>query len=369
MWFIGKRGAAKAPLVKESSFRESRKDYRITPEGVVVFAFVLVTGLAWLFGLEGRPGWLAVSVYLGAPLIVLALMVFLPRWLFSLALLPPLVLAVFSVPEFSTVLPIAFVVTGALVVPSIQKMEEWERAIVLRFGKFHRVRGPGLFFLVPFADRVAQTVDLRIRVSDFTAETTLTRDSVTVTVDALCFWLVWDAEKAICEVEDYRDAVILSAKTALRSAVSRSDLSVFLENNEKIEEAIRSEVDCKTTDWGITVQHIEITDIQIPESLQVSLSRVAQAEREKRARVLLAEAEVEVARRYAEAARMYDEKPTAMALKNLAVLNEGLAAGNSMLLVPNSIADKIGETDVFGLEALAKLNRKERAEGPGEEGK
>ncbi len=359
IWDKKKNG--KEPLVRASPFRQARKDYRITPEGVVLFAFVLVAGLAWLFRYDGDLDPVAVAVYLGAPLLVLALMAVLPRWLFALATLPLLVLAVFLVPGFAPMLPVAFLVTGALAVPSIQKMEEWERAIILRFGKFHRVRGPGIFFLTPFADRVAEVVDLRIRVSDFSAETTLTRDSVTVTVDALCFWLVWDAEKAICEVEDYRDAVILSAKTALRSAVSRHDLSVFLGENEHIEEIIRAEVDAKTTEWGITVQHIEITDIQIPESLQVSLSRVAQAEREKRGRVLLAEAEVEVARKYGEAARIYDANPTAMTLKNLAILNEGLASGNSMMLVPNSITEKLEGKDLFGLQALGKMEAKEKA--------
>jgi len=357
-----KKVGGEKPLVKASPFRQTRKDYRITPEGVVVFVFVLVAGLAWLFRFEGSPGPLAMIVYFGAPLLVLAFMAFLPRWLFTLAMLPLLGLTVYEVPGFRSMLPIAFLVTGALVAPSIQKMEEWERAIVLRFGKFHRVRGPGLFFLAPFADRVAEVVDLRIRVSDFSAETTLTRDSVTVTVDALCFWLVWDAEKAICEVEDYRDAVILSAKTALRSAVSRNDLSEFLADNERIEELIRSEVDAKTTEWGITVQHIEITDIQIPESLQVSLSRVAQAEREKKGRVLLAEAEVEIAKRYAEAAKIYDADQTAMNLKNLAILNEGLASGNSMMLVPNSITEKLEGKDLFGLQALGKLDAREKAE-------
>ncbi len=247
-----------------------------------------------------------------------------------------------------------------LAVLSVRKMEEWERAIVLRLGRFHRVKGPGLILLAPGADRIASVVDLRIRVSDFTAETTLSRDSVTVTVDALCFWLVWDAEKAILEVQDYEAAVILSAKTALRNAVSSHDLSVFLERGPEIEEGIRAEVDAKTTEWGITVQHIEITDIRIPESLQVSLSRVAEAEREKKGRVLLAEAEVEIARKLEEAARVYESSDTALNLKRLSILNEGLDAGNSMMIVPNSIAERLEGDDLFGVQALGKMARAER---------
>lgn len=258
-----------------------------------------------------------------------------------------------------------FALAGLLVVLSVRKTDEWERAIILRLGKFHRVRGPGVFFVLPVVDWIASIVDLRIRVSDFTAETTLTRDSVTVTVDALCFWLVWDAEKAICEVQNYEEAVILSAKTALRSAVSSYDLSVFLENGDKIEEHIRRTVDQKTTDWGITVQHIEITDIQIPELLQDSLSYVAQAEREKKGRVLLAEAEIEIARKLETAGRVYAKNDIALMLKSMTILNEGLKAGNSMMLVPNSITEELEGKDVFGLQALAKMQKKERDENKG----
>jgi regulator of protease activity HflC (stomatin/prohibitin superfamily) len=178
-------------------------------------------------------------------------------------------------------------------------------------------------------------------------------------VDALSFWLVWDAEKAICEVEDYEEAVVLSAKTALRAAISKNDLTAFLERGDEIEAGIREEVDLKTTDWGVTVQHIEITDIQIPQELQDSMSRLAQAEREKRSRVLLAEAEIEIARKLEEAARIYGADGIAMKLKSLSILNEGLKAGSSMMLVPNSITEELKTKDIFGLEALAETRRKE----------
>jgi regulator of protease activity HflC (stomatin/prohibitin superfamily) len=214
-----------------------------------------------------------------------------------------------------------------------------------------------LFFLLPVADRVAQTVDIRIRVSDFSAQKTLTGDSVTVDVDALCFWLVWDPQKAVLEVENYFDAVVYSSKTALRSAVSSHDLSTFLERSDVIEKQIQEEVDKKTTDWGITVLHIEITDIQIPEPLQDSLSRVAQAEREKKGRVLLAEAEIEIAKKLEEAISIYAKNEGAMKLKILSILNEGLKAGNSMMLVPNSIAEELKTKDIFGLQALNEIKK------------
>ena len=249
-----------------------------------------------------------------------------------------------------------------ILVFSIRKADEWERAIVLRFGKFRKVKGPGLFFLVPLADRVAERVDIRIRVTDFSAQETLTLDSVTVTVDAICFWLVWDPQKALLEVENYSDAVALSSKTALRNAISSHDLSTFLERGDIIEKQIQEEVDTKTTEWGITVQHIEITDIQIPEVLVDSLSRAAQAEREKKGRVLLAEAEIEIARKLEEAVSIYAKDESAMKLKILTILNEGLKAGNSMMLVPNSITDKLGTADIFGLQALNEIKKAKGAQ-------
>jgi len=250
----------------------------------------------------------------------------------------------------------AFVIVLVLVF-SIRKADEWERAIVLRFGKFRKVKGPGLFFLIPLADRIAQTVDLRIRVSDFSTQKTLTGDSVTVNVDAICFWLVWDPQKAVLEVENYVDAVVLSSKTALRNSISSHDLSTFLERSDIIEKQIQGDVDKKTTEWGITVLHIEITDIQIPEALQDSLSRVAQAEREKKGRILLAEAEIEIAKKLEEAISIYAKNEGALKLKVLTILNEGLKAGNSMMLVPNSMAEELKTKDVFGLAALNELKK------------
>jgi regulator of protease activity HflC (stomatin/prohibitin superfamily) len=212
---------------------------------------------------------------------------------------------------------------------------------VLRLGKFHRVRGPGLYWTLPFIDSISGLIDIRIRVSDFSAQETLTLDSVTVTVDALCFWLVWDPQKAALEVENYEDAVILSSKTALRHAVSSFELTKFLESGAMIRKQLQEEVDKKTNEWGITVQYIEITDIQIPESLQDSLSRLAQAEREKKARVLFAEAEIEIAKKLQEAAITYAENSDALKLKVLSILNEGLKAGNSMLLIPSSLVESV----------------------------
>jgi regulator of protease activity HflC (stomatin/prohibitin superfamily) len=246
-----------------------------------------------------------------------------------------------------------------LIVFSIRKAYEWERVVVLRLGKFHKVKGPGLYFLIPLLDHVYRVIDIRIRVADFYAQETLTGDSVTVNVDAFCFWLVWDPQRAALEVEDYEEAVALASKAALRNVISKNDLTTFLARGDIIEKQIQEEVEKQTTEWGITVQYIEITDIQVPVPLQDTLSRIAQAEREKKGRILLAEAEIEIARKLEEAISIYAKDEKALKLRILSILNEGLKKGNSMMLVPNSITDELKTKDIFGLAALNELKKQE----------
>jgi len=251
----------------------------------------------------------------------------------------------------------ALIFAAFLLVVSLRKAREWERVIVLRLGKFHKVKGPGFFLLFPLLDQVYRIIDIRIRVLDFYAQETLTGDSVTVKVDAFCFWLVWDPQKAALEVENYEEAVALAAKAALRNVISKNNLSTFLERGDLVEKQIQEEVEKQTTEWGITVQYIEITDVQVPQELQDSLSRIAQAEREKKGRILLAEAEIEIAHKLEEAISIYAKNQGAMKLKILTILNEGLKAGNSMMLVPNSIAEELETKDIFGLAALNELKK------------
>jgi regulator of protease activity HflC (stomatin/prohibitin superfamily) len=237
------------------------------------------------------------------------------------------------------------------------KAYEWERVVILRLGKYHRVKGPGMYFLFPLLDQVYKRMDIRIRVLDFYAQETLTGDSVTVNVDAFCFWLVWDPQKAALEVEDYEEAVALAAKAALRNVISKNDLTTFLARGDLIEKQIQEEVEKQTTEWGITVQYIEITDIQVPEPLQDALSRMAQAEREKKGRVFIAEAEIEIAKKLEEAIAIYAKNEGAMKLKILTILNEGLKMGNSMMLVPNTITEELKTKDIFGLAALNEIKK------------
>jgi regulator of protease activity HflC (stomatin/prohibitin superfamily) len=242
----------------------------------------------------------------------------------------------------------------------LRKAYEWERVVVLRLGKFHKVKGPGMYFLFPLLDHIYKSMDIRIRVLDFYAQETLTGDSVTVNVDAFCFWLVWDPQKAALEVEDYEEAVALAAKAALRNVISKNDLTTFLARGDLIEKQIQEDVEKQTTEWGITVQYIEITDIQVPEPLQDALSRMAQAERERKGRIYLAEAEIEIARKLEEAISIYAKNEGAMKLKVLTILNEGLKMGNSMMLVPNTITEELKTKDIFGLAALNEIKMEEK---------
>ena len=354
-------GERKKDLVKGREKR--RRDFTLNGVGAGLGGIGILFAAAAIC-LRGRiPSLPDMAIFLGAPVAVMVCMLCFPRWsgVIKIVMLVNGIFGFVLLPQYT--LAILFASLAVLIAPSIQKAEEWERAIVLRFGKFHRVRGPGLFALIPLADRVAMIVDIRIRVTDFAAQETLTLDSVTVNVDALCFWIVWDPEKAALEVQDYENAVVLSSKTALRNAVSSHDLTTFLERGDLIEKELQSAVDRKTTEWGITVQHIEITDIQIPEALQDPLSRLAQAEREKKSRILLAEAEIEIAKKLEQAIQIYADHEPALKLKILSILNEGLKAGNSMMLVPSSITEELQSKDIFGLQALSELRQNRKEDG------
>jgi regulator of protease activity HflC (stomatin/prohibitin superfamily) len=289
-------------------------------------------------------------------------------------LIPVALLSAFASPSF-LLDPAEFswrfsIFCAALVlVFSIRKAREWERAIVLRLGKFHKVKGPGFFFLFPLLDQVHKIIDVRVRITDFYAQETLTGDSVTVDVDAFCFWLVWDPQKAALEVEDYEEAVVLVSKAVLRNVISKNDLTTFLARGDIIEKQIQEEVEKQTTEWGITVHYIEISEIKIPQELQNSLSRVAQAEREKRGRILLAEAEIEIAKKLENAMAIYAKDEGALKLRILSILNEGLKTGNSMMLVPNSITDELKTKDIFGLQALNEIKKKNEGSGSSPEKK
>ena len=270
---------------------------------------------------------------------------------------------------FATKSPVPIVVmtlVGVVGMLSPKIAQQWERAIVLRLGRFHSMRGPGLFWIVPFLDRVSSWIDQRTITTSFAAEQTLTSDTVPVNVDAVLFWMVHDAQKAALEVQDYEQAVSWAAQTALRDIIGRTALTELLRGRERIEGELQQLIDARSNPWGITVQSVEMRDVVIPSALQDAMSREAQAAREKQARIILGQAEVEIAHSFAEAARSYHQNPTALHLRAMNMLYEGLKEKGALMLVPSSAVESMG---MGGLLGAAALRQQTLAGGPREDGK
>jgi regulator of protease activity HflC (stomatin/prohibitin superfamily) len=228
----------------------------------------------------------------------------------------------------------------------------WERAVVLRLGKFRRVAGPGYFWIIPLVDRIAAWIDHRVMVTPFGAEKTLTRDTVPVNVDAVLFWVVWDANKAALEVKNYRMAISWAAQTALRDIIGKMDLADILIGREKIDTELQEIIDRRTTPWGITVESVEIRDIAIPEGLENAMSRQAQAERERQARIILGQAEQQIAQSFLDAAKIYEDQPIAFRLRSLNMIMEGVKERGSLVVVPYGEPYDLGS--ISGLSALSR---------------
>jgi regulator of protease activity HflC (stomatin/prohibitin superfamily) len=242
---------------------------------------------------------------------------------------------------------------GSLIASAIQIAQQWEKGVVLRLGKFRRLSGPGLFLILPITDKITSFVDHRVRTTDFSAETTLTMDTVPVDVDAIAFWMVWDAQKSVLEVEKYEEAVTLSAQTALRNAIGKHALAELLSARDRIGEEIQRVLIEKTEPWGITVQTIEIRDITIPKGLEDAMSKEAQAERERQARIILGTAETEIAEKFSHASKEYLNNPTALHLRAMNMVFEGLRSKGSMVIVPSSAVDSMNLGALGGLTAFA----------------
>jgi regulator of protease activity HflC (stomatin/prohibitin superfamily) len=231
---------------------------------------------------------------------------------------------------------------------------QWEKAVVLRFGKFRGLYGPGLFWIIPVVDTIPEWIDHRVMVTPFSAEKTLTKDTVPVDVDAVLFWLVWDAEKAALEVESYRSAISWAAQTALREIIGALDLADILVGRAKMDRDLQKIIDERTTPWGITVSSVEIRDVVIPQDLEDTMSRQAQAERERQARVILGESEMQIADSFAEASKAYVNNPTALHLRAMNMLFEGLKENGAMVIVPSSAVDTMNLGGLSGMVALAQ---------------
>jgi regulator of protease activity HflC (stomatin/prohibitin superfamily) len=236
---------------------------------------------------------------------------------------------------------------------ALKVANQWEKAVVLRFGKFRGLKGPGVFWLIPIIDTIADWIDHRVMVSPFSAEKTLTKDTVPVDVDAVLFWVVWDAEKAALEVENYRAAITWASQTALREVIGVLDLADILVGRAKMDEDLQKIIDQRTTPWGVSVQSVEIRDIVIPQELEDAMSRQAQAERERQARVILGESEKQIAQSFADASEAYHDNPTALHLRAMNMLFEGLKEKGAMVIVPSSAVDTMNLGGLSGMVALA----------------
>ena len=239
---------------------------------------------------------------------------------------------------------------------ALKVASQWEKAVVLRLGKFHGLRGPGVFWIIPIVDSIPSWIDHRVMVTSFSAEKTLTKDTVPVDVDAVLFWVVWDAEKAALEVKDYQAAISWSAQTALRDIIGRMMLADILVGRTAIDEELQHIIDERTTPWGITVQSVEIRDIVIPQVLEDAMSRQAQAERERQARVILGESEKQIAVSFSEASEAYVNNPTALHLRAMNMLFEGLKEKGALVIVPSSAVDTMNLGGLSGMVSMAQNN-------------
>lgn len=245
---------------------------------------------------------------------------------------------------------------GTYILFALKVANQWEKAVVLRLGKFHGLKGPGMFWIIPIVDSATAWIDHRVIVTSFSAEKTLTKDTVPVDVDAVLFWVVWDAEKAALEVKDYQAAISWSAQTALRDIIGRMMLADILVGRSAIDEELQHIIDERTTPWGITVQSVEIRDIVIPQVLEDAMSRQAQAERERQARVILGESEEQIASSFAKASEAYINNPTALHLRAMNMLFEGLKEKGALVIVPSSAVDTMNLGGLSGMVSLAQNN-------------
>jgi regulator of protease activity HflC (stomatin/prohibitin superfamily) len=271
---------------------------------------------------------------------------------FGVLLLSVALAVLAAVQTGSLILPIVILLVGVVLMLAPRVAKQWERGVVLRLGRYVGLRGPGLLWIIPFVDSVSSWIDQRTITTGFAAEQTLTSDTVPVNVDAVLFWMVHDAEKAALEVQNYRTAISWAAQTALRDIIGRTQLTDLLRGREKIEADLQQLIDQRSTPWGVTVLAVEMRDIVIPVALQDAMSREAQAAREKQARIILGQAEMEIAHSFQQAAKAYHDNPTALHLRAMNMLYEGLKEKGALMLVPSSAVESMGMGGLLGAAAL-----------------
>lgn len=251
------------------------------------------------------------------------------------------------------VIPCVLLLFAALTPISLLMAKQWEKAVVLRFGKLHGIRGPGLFFIIPFVDNVTAWIDQRIQTIEFNAEQALTRDTVPANIDAILFWQVHDPERAALEITDYRSAILRVAQTSLREMIGASPLSALMSERKLADQQLKDEIGRKTADWGVSAISVEIRDVAIPSALQDAMSRQAQAEREKQARIILGSAEQEIAKKFLEAANVYAQNPAALQLRAMNIIYESTKERGATILIPSAMVDCMNPGGIMGLAAIA----------------
>jgi regulator of protease activity HflC (stomatin/prohibitin superfamily) len=252
----------------------------------------------------------------------------------------------------SMIIGVITVLLAIIISAAIKIADQWEKAVVLRLGRFHSLRGPGLFFIIPIIDTVAYWIDNRVITTSFTAEKTLTKDTVPVDVDAVLFWKVFDAKKAALEIAEYKNAINWASQTALRDVIGKTMLSEMLEGRDKMSEQLQRIIDDRTEPWGIKIISVEVKDVNIPSSLQDAMSMQAQAERERQARVILGDSERQVAEKFGEAAKTYENNPVALHLRAMNMLYEGLKTNSTIVIVPSSALETMQLGGLAGMTAL-----------------
>lgn len=345
--------------IKNETTKMLESDFHFNAISYLVLGLFLCLALVTQYYFRGPLDNESLLIAAVAAMVAGGVFIILPMWIVNTQILIVLwiVLLITLGPE--TVPFLGVISAGIILSPCFQLIHQWDKVVILRFGKFRKVRGPGLFLIFPYVDRIAEFVDTRIRATDFSAEKTLTKDTVPVHVDALTFWLIWDAKRAVLEVESYIEAVVLSAQTALRDSIGKYHLAELLSERDRIGKEIQENLDAKTNPWGITILSIEITDILIPSELEDAMSRRAQAERESQSRVILGNAEVEVAEKFEQAAIRYKDNPTALHLRAMNMVYDGLKKGGSIMLLPSSALESMSLGTVMGAAALEKTQSKE----------
>jgi regulator of protease activity HflC (stomatin/prohibitin superfamily) len=346
-------GTHRNSAAEESPVRKHRGSFRFNTISALVLGVFLGVGM----GLQGffatLPESEAVAQIAAGVLGGAVLLFILPYWPMVIALIAGTWATLPVLFDVDLQLLAGVVSVGFLISPGFEVINQWDKIVVLRLGKFHRVKGPGLLLLFPLIDAVAGYVDTRIRATDFSAEKSLTRDTVPVHVDALAFWMIWDAERAILEVQNFAEAVALSAQTALRASIGANELSTLLSERDRLGEEIQKIVDAKTNPWGISILSVEFKEILIPRELEDALSRQAQASRERNARIILSSAEAEVAKSFSKAADEYRDDPVALQLRAMNMVYDGIRNKGGLVLVPSSALEAMNLGTVMGAKVYS----------------